>query len=80
MNTISEIPLEEMLQDREASVAAIAYCKHALSLGVTRYGGPDHNESSVQECLDANVRIIATIDAELTRRGVQIVRMTEPPQ
>lgn len=64
---ISGLSLEEMSDDREASIIDIAVCRAALAAGVTHHkdGYP------VEERIAVNERIIAAIDAERERRKVE---------
>jgi len=75
MSDIAAIPLDELFSDRSESVRDVKYCEYALLQGVTRYGGPNHDADSVQDRLDGNLRIIAAIDTELARRGVNVIDM-----
>jgi hypothetical protein len=77
ISDITKIQLSELIEDREASVKDISECGLALRLGVTRYGGVNHDEKSVQDRIDGNIKIIEVIDAELKRRNVQIIK-TQP--
>ena len=60
---IEKIPKQELLKDREESLADIEVCKKALLIGVTNYSG-----GSTQERLDINKQILEKIDVEILRR------------
>ena len=63
MSDISAIPLDELLEDRAASVSDCSLCQFFVATW------PDHVKAAeYQERGEANQRIIETIDAELARR------------
>lgn len=64
MSDILQIPLQELLDDRAASLADIKVCELAFLHGVKEYG----NGYSIQNRLDANQNIVNVIDKELARR------------
>lgn len=64
MSDISQIPQQELLDDRAASAADIEVCKLALLHGVKKYG----NGHSVESRLNKNQNIINVINKELARR------------
>ncbi len=68
--SVQDIPTKEMLVDRDETVQDIKWCDMALAVGVTTYGGENHDEKSVQERLDTNKKILEVIDGELKRRGI----------
>ena len=68
MVDITKLPLQELLNDREASLADIQICERALALGIEAYG----TGKSTEDRLIVNQGIVATIDAELQRRGIAI--------
>ena len=61
---IATIPDEELIEDRNASLADIEICRRALLSGVPTYG----NGQSTQRRLDVNAVIVARLDAEMQRR------------
>lgn len=64
---IAKIPTDELISDLKDTAEDIVICKAALGLGVTEYSG-----GSVQDRLDANLKIQKVIEAELSRReGLQ---------
>jgi hypothetical protein len=65
MADITEIPLDELLADRDASVQDIRICNLALASGVTHH----RDGFPVKERIDGNERIISKINAELALRA-----------
>ena len=61
---ISKIPMNELLEDRDASLFDINLCEFALARNITEYG----DSASVQSRLESNRKIVEIIDAELARR------------
>jgi hypothetical protein len=70
---LDAISFEQLLADREATVDDIAWCTAALNMGILRYGGPKHDEDSVQDRLDLNRKMLVTIDEELGRRNCVVI-------
>lgn len=64
MSDISQIPLQELLDDKAASLVDIEVCKLALLHNVKEYS----NGYSVQSRLDDNQNIVNVIDKELVER------------
>ena len=64
---ITRLPLEELLDDKQASLADIKLCEDALKIGADTYGFGQ----SVKKRLKVNQLIVAKIDAELKRRGIE---------
>lgn len=64
MAEIASIPKQELVDDREASLADMAVCMLALAVGIT------HHKDGMPVChrLDRNREIVKAIDAELERR------------
>ena len=61
---IQKIPLNELKDDRAASIIDARLCDIALSLGIATY---DNNES-VKHRMEVNQKIVRAINAELVRR------------
>ena len=59
---IKEIPLQELLKDKDESLEDIKICAKAIRLNVKYSGG------SIQDRLDTNKRIVEKINNELARR------------
>ena len=59
---IKEIPLQELLKDKDKSLEDIKICAKAIRLNVKHSGG------SIQDRLDTNKRIVEKINNELARR------------
>jgi hypothetical protein len=68
---ISHVPLQELYDDREDSLADIVLCERALAMGISVHGAG----YSTQERLDTNRAIVDMIDVELKRRGEPTVRI-----
>lgn len=66
------IETRELLSDREACVNDIAWCKLALAAGVTHYSGGE-----VQNRIDADEKMVQTIDRLLAERQIHIVTPEE---
>lgn len=66
MKDLSELSTEEMTKDRDDSIADIAVCEKALSLGIAHH----QDGTSVQSRVDVNKKIIMRIDDELSRRKI----------
>lgn len=64
---IKQIPTNELLDDKAASLSDIAVCNFALLQGITEYSG-----GSVQKRLETNQRIVEVIDLELSRREAEL--------
>jgi len=62
---IDEIPIGELLKDKEESLVDIKNCETALLFGVTTYSA-----GSVSERLDVNKKIVEKINTELNRRNL----------
>jgi hypothetical protein len=62
---IEQIPIQELIDDRAASLADIEVCKLAILHGIQNYSG-----GSTQKRLDINQGIVDMIDKELVRREV----------
>ena len=60
---ISEIPIEELIKDKEESLKDIDTCTIALSHGVTNYSG-----GLVNDRMEVNKGIVKKIDKELNLR------------
>ncbi len=60
---ITQIPTDKLQDDKAASLADITFCEWAAILGITTYSG-----DNVQERFEINQKIVALIEAELTRR------------
>lgn len=63
---MAEIPIEELIKDREESLVDIQVCENALLVGIHAYSG-----GSTRERLEVNKKIVAKIDAELERRKLE---------
>lgn len=63
MAEISEIPIEELEQDKAEAMADAKFCGIALSYDVETVNG-----QSVTERLLANMEVVKVIDAEIERR------------
>jgi len=61
---IDKIPIEDLLQDRTASLKDIKVCAEALLLGVKTYSG-----GLCMYRLEKNLQIVKTIDKELENRS-----------
>jgi len=71
---IKEIPLQELLKDKDESLEDIAICAKAIRLNVKYSGG------SIQDRLDTNKRIVEKINNELARRHVAICETAPYPE
>ena len=65
MQQIEDFPLEELLSDKEETLADIIICKRALANGIETYFNGTEN---VRYRLAQNERILKVINAELRRR------------
>ncbi len=63
MADITEIPIEELEQDKAEAFADARWCGVALSYDIRTYNGGD-----VAKRLQSNLRVIDAIDAEIARR------------
>lgn len=61
---IADIPTQELLDDKAASLADIEVCELAILHDVAHYSG-----GTTQNRLDTSKKIVAVIDAELSRRA-----------
>lgn len=66
---LSHISEQQLLADLRESEEDILICRFALSQGTVRYSGG----ASVQERLDANLKIVEIISFELAQRAVRAV-------
>lgn len=60
---VKEIPMEELLADREESIKDMVLCGKALSMGITKYPS-----GSISKRLEGNEKIVEVINKELSRR------------
>ena len=65
MGKLSEIPIDEMIRDREDAMQDIKNCQAALAAGITHYSG-----GWVQPRITCNLMQIEVINAELQRRSL----------
>lgn len=63
---ISEIPLDQLIEDREGAIQSVRICRLALAQGVTQH----KDGLSVQYRLDVDSKIIGLIEEEMVRRGI----------
>lgn len=63
---IADIPLAQLVDDRDASLADVVICELALSVGITHH----RDGLPVAYQLEVNRQIVETIDRELARRAV----------
>ena len=64
---ITKMPIEELLKDKQESLADIQNCQIALRISIIEYSG-----GSVQERLDINQKIVDKINQELKRRKYEL--------
>jgi len=65
---ISEIPLQDLLKDKDESIEDIKICEKALRHDIKNYSG-----GSVRTRLEVNIGIVNKINDELARRNVAII-------
>lgn len=64
---ITKVPLKELIEDKAASIEDYLWCELAIGRGITEYSGGE-----LKDRLERNQLIIATINAELTRRNIEV--------
>ena len=65
MEDIQKLPLQELLDDRRASLDDIVGCKLALAANIEEYSG-----GKLSKRVEGNEGIVAVIEKELRRRKV----------